>query len=368
MPLLLWRRIIAKCPSAACIASLGSGSTRHFSNGSAPWPRTVPRRTRRCSDARRTPPSHHRPGRKVFSDWVSTAQQSPDLPQGYDALELGPRGLGYAARCGVLPVLRVLLEARVAPDGFVTRANKAVSPLMHAASADQVAAVGLLLEAKASPGFVNSKHSNAAHLAAMHSPKSLPLLLEAGAHPTARDMNAWGYLHTAAWAGHPDTVATLLQLRASPCDRDRWGHTPLFWAVEQSHRVVVALLAEAHRQRGKWALETPQKKHQARHGNAWTTPLHVAVAAGYSGEDEGWGMLTDLLAAGIPLGGRWQPEPSPFESVRHQLPTFTLLESPPNWLISAGKLITWGWQGCGRSYCSARSCWEAAMGGSAGHG
>jgi len=249
----------------------------------------------------------------VFRDWVGVEeslekgnQNKPDQDTDtYDVMELGPRALAYASRHGIRSVAESLLVSKVSPDGFVTRHNKAVSPLMHAALTGQTAALRLLLEWKAQPGLVTSKHSNAVHLAAMHSPPCLDLLLDAPeVSLTARDMNLWGYLHFAAWGAHNECIDLLLSKKADPTNRDRWGRTPLFWAVQQGSVEIVERLATAHAQTGKWAMEQPQKKHQRRHGNAWTTPLHLSIRAGYTGQDIDFRMLRSLLSAGVPVDGK----------------------------------------------------------------
>jgi ankyrin repeat protein len=62
---------------------------------------------------------------------------------------------------------------------------------------------------KATVTFTNRSHASAAHLAALHAPHVLPLLLDAGAPMSARDLNKWTIMHFAAWGGQTTAIQEL---------------------------------------------------------------------------------------------------------------------------------------------------------------
>jgi hypothetical protein len=68
------------------------------------------------------------------------------------------------------------------------------------------------------------------------------LLLEHRADPNAKDKFGWTPLHLAASGGHVNVVRLLLERGADPTVKDRSGDTPLDLARRRGHREVVSLI------------------------------------------------------------------------------------------------------------------------------
>ena len=76
----------------------------------------------------------------------------------------------------------------------------------------------------------------------------LDLMVEAGARHDRWDFS-WSAIQPDnqqqwEWNGHEDIVRVLLEAGADPNVVDDWGHTPLYWALENGHVGVAELLRE----------------------------------------------------------------------------------------------------------------------------
>jgi hypothetical protein len=79
----------------------------------------------------------------------------------------------------------------------------------NSASAWSVSLYQTHVRLQATVTFTNRSHASAAHLAALHAPHVLPLLLDAGAPMEARDLNKWSVMHFAAWGGQTTAIQEL---------------------------------------------------------------------------------------------------------------------------------------------------------------
>ena len=101
----------------------------------------------------------------------------------------------------------------------------------------------------ASPGVVSLRGTNGNHLlgiaTAQGDPRSVGLLLAAGADPGRGKVHCWAPLHQAAYMGRPDLAGMLLAAGAPPSASARGdGGTPLVMALFWGHPVPPALVAE----------------------------------------------------------------------------------------------------------------------------
>ena len=82
-------------------------------------------------------------------------------------------------------------------------------------------------------------------------------------------------------SGREEIVKDLLKAGADPSVADKWGRTPLYYAISRGFRPIVQML-----------LETGKVDVNAKDSNNDGTMLHVAVEGGYDG------IVEDLLKAG----------------------------------------------------------------------
>ncbi|XP_007539524.1 ankyrin repeat domain-containing protein 27 isoform X2 [Erinaceus europaeus] len=91
----------------------------------------------------------------------------------------------------------------------------------------------------------NQDGSTPLHVAALHGRTDLiPLLLQHGANPGARNTNRAVPLHLACQKGHFQVVKHLLDSHAKPSKKDLSGNTPLIYACSHGHHEVAALLLQ----------------------------------------------------------------------------------------------------------------------------
>ena len=104
-----------------------------------------------------------------------------------------------------------------------------------------------LLEGGADPDAPAPGGFTPLYVAALEGHASVAVrLLEAGADPNAKDKeHGETPLHMAAEEGHGRIARQLLEAGAAPNAKDNEGNTPLFFAMEGEHALVIALLNQA---------------------------------------------------------------------------------------------------------------------------
>jgi amino acid adenylation domain-containing protein len=177
------------------------------------------------------------------------ARMDQQLPTDQDDQEQGIDALVLAIQHGSVAVVLCLLDEGVCADGRVSRFNKAITPLMMAATLGFTEIAEVLLEHGAAVNFVSHTQSTVVHIAAAHSARILRMVLEKGGEVMARDTNKWTPLYYAAWAGNVEAIQMLLARNVLVNYKDRWGRSPLAWAVFNHHiPAAEALLAAGETQ------------------------------------------------------------------------------------------------------------------------
>lgn len=121
------------------------------------------------------------------------------------------------------------------------------TPLMLAAQQGRLEAVRELLGSGALPNLHEKGNYTALMLAASNNHQQVVrLLAEQGAAVDDQERTrGWTALIWAAKRGHAETVETLLALSADPEILDNEQHSALWWARDQGHSGVAAMLEQA---------------------------------------------------------------------------------------------------------------------------
>ena len=170
-----------------------------------------------------------------------------------------PSAVGWLARWDAPPTLEGARSALARAHGFPSWAAlmapsaPVVDPddpfvlAFHAIENRRPDHLGELITA--SPGLVSVRGTNGNDLlgiaTAQGDPRSVGLLLAAGADPARANVHGWTALHQAAYMGRPDLAGMLLAAGAPPAASARGdGGTPLVMALFWGHPVPDALVAE----------------------------------------------------------------------------------------------------------------------------
>ncbi|GAB5365658.1 hypothetical protein AAMO2058_001076800 [Amorphochlora amoebiformis] len=157
-----------------------------------------------------------------------------------------------------------LARARCDVNGGIRRSNPGSSPLHVAAKFDNLSAARALLEEKANVNAITAHRESPLHVASgigKKDPNVLRLLIH---HPQSnihvRDANTQSLLHVASRSGSTQALAVILDTldmeralsgkkarkgRQMIHSFDRWGRSPLHWAVLNGHKECVKLLLDA---------------------------------------------------------------------------------------------------------------------------
>jgi len=120
-----------------------------------------------------------------------------------------------------------------------------MSPLHVAVAAGDLPTATLLLKAGAKVYGVTEKRVTPAHIAAgmQNGRRMLSLLIAAGTSPLVKDKNKQTLAHHAARQGCVDNIPLISELGCALDAQDRWGRTPMHWAILNGHtKFVDALL------------------------------------------------------------------------------------------------------------------------------
>ena len=204
-------------------------------------------------------------------------------------MEEGHMLLRECARIGDASVVQVLLErCGVDPDAGVGRGHKGLSPLHVAARNGHLRVCRMLVGGGASVNAVTEYGVCAGHLAASHGHDDVLryLLTETPMSKSFKDANKQSLHHFAARSGRAGTISTLVELKVPLVTYDRWGRSPLHWAVINRYldvlRVLIALevpvnttttLARRTRLEKELPLDIALRMHPA------DTELHSVLAA-----------------------------------------------------------------------------------------
>eukprot|EP01063_Lacrimia_lanifica_P005715 TRINITY_DN13453_c0_g2_i1.p1 TRINITY_DN13453_c0_g2~~TRINITY_DN13453_c0_g2_i1.p1 ORF type:complete len:910 (+),score=214.74 TRINITY_DN13453_c0_g2_i1:91-2820(+) len=179
-----------------------------------------------------------------------------------------------AARGGHASLVPLLVaECGVDVNGGVSRSARGMSPLHYAAREGRVAAVQALLQHGAAPSLVTEHGVAPAHLAAGggHVAVLGALFDEGKVPPGVKDANKQSLIHHAARAGHADAVQYLVGRGVAAEAYDRWGRSPLHWAVINNKPAMVSLLLSL----GLPVNVTRTNPHKTRLAMEW--PVDIAL-------------------------------------------------------------------------------------------
>ena len=220
-----------------------------------------------------------------------------------------PETYGARLEAGDVAKAREWLDAGVPVDYVADRIG---TGLMIGAWLGDVDLMRLYLER----GAEVDKANNVGERALMHAAwrgnlAAVELLLAAGAQVNAPPMR-WSALHYAAFAGHRDIVARLLERGADIDARSTNGSTPLMMAVYEGHEAMVQdLLARGAdrslaNDRGDGALEWAFKFRRLGIARAVAEAPQFAAAASRPAAD--WGAPVRSVPAPVPPSAAPSPE------------------------------------------------------------
>lgn len=177
------------------------------------------------------------------------AENCSILPIGLQELTLERHGyrtpLSWAADYASKDMLQLLLKHDQNPDGHK---NLEVSPLMYAAeNGNKTIIERLLQQTNVNPDYQSSGGPTALSYAAKTGQlRIIQLLLRNGADPEKSDSVAETALFHAVKHGQVAVVEFLAVEQKVECDgQNRWGHTPLFFAIEKCNTEIAKLLLES---------------------------------------------------------------------------------------------------------------------------
>jgi ankyrin repeat protein len=178
------------------------------------------------------------------SDWLKRCGG----PKGHDVA--GTTSLMLAARAGLAPIVRALIEAGA---DVQARDNVGSAVLLYAARGGSVDVVKMLLEHGASVAEKDgSRYGTPLGAAAARGRGEIVrLLLRAGANPNLANQPGQTPLHLAAEAGYVEIVQLLIEAKAKLDPVGIEGVTPLFCAIQEGYEDVVSKLLEAGSDPGK---------------------------------------------------------------------------------------------------------------------
>jgi beta-lactamase regulating signal transducer with metallopeptidase domain/ankyrin repeat protein len=157
----------------------------------------------------------------------------------FDPQGNGPGALARAAARNDVPLILMLLDRGVSPNGYSDEPFMQTSALANAAWEPSPEAVKLLLARGANPaGDPRDENTPLGQALIFGETKNTELLIKAGAHDV-------GDLSIAAALGDAAKVGDLLKKGANVNETDKLGNTPLYYAVRRAH-VEIAEFLIAH--------------------------------------------------------------------------------------------------------------------------
>jgi uncharacterized protein len=147
-----------------------------------------------------------------------------------------------AAQAGETAVVRFLLEHGANPDA---KTKEGTTALSLAATAGHADAMGVLLDAGATPGIRQFDWPPLRHAAFNGRTEAVLLLLSRGVAPDTKvDSGGNTALMTASWQGHTETVKALLDHGADINARNDDGRTALMYASDRAKPELVRMLLD----------------------------------------------------------------------------------------------------------------------------
>ena len=168
-----------------------------------------------------------------------------------------------SVRCGCELATNILIkQCNVCPNGGISRLRKGISPLHVASLHGDVNSCSQLLSLGASLYSTTAIGTSALHVAAGagHS-KVVELLINKGTPVSIKDLNKQTCLYYAVRNGHVGLSGELINKYSVPTsNHDRWGRSPVHWAVINNNSSVLRVLLEA----GLSLSDTRTKAHKTR--------------------------------------------------------------------------------------------------------